>query len=167
MALTLRPWRSLHRSQGCHARPLPFFIPTPIWALQPPHPAPDRQLRRQVLATAAAAEPGEAPAPAASSINVSSSEGSPSSSPSSSTASRSARSSSSSSSGAAARPPPVTVSRALGVDYGRRLIGLAVSTLGLAPRTLPPMPGGRASDVPELARQVVERARNEGESIVL
>lgn len=54
------------------------------------------------------------------------------------------------------------LSKALGVDYGRRLIGLAVSTLGLAPRPLPPVPGGRAEDVPRLAQEVVERARTEG-----
>lgn len=56
------------------------------------------------------------------------------------------------------------IQRALGVDYGRRHIGLAVSTLGLAPRVLSPMPGGRASDVPRLAAEVIERATTEGET---
>jgi hypothetical protein len=60
-------------------------------------------------------------------------------------------------------PPPRRLpSRALGVDYGRRLIGLAVSTMGLAPRPLPPIPGGRAGDVAELAKLVIQKAQSEG-----
>ena len=51
--------------------------------------------------------------------------------------------------------------RALGVDYGRRNVGLAVSSLGLAPRTMPALPG--RLQVLDGARDVVAAAQGAGE----
>lgn len=48
--------------------------------------------------------------------------------------------------------------RALGVDYGRRYIGLAVSSLGLAPRPLKNIAAGGYSEIMRMARDVVEAA---------
>lgn len=55
-------------------------------------------------------------------------------------------------------PPPPAPRRALGVDYGRKFIGLAVSTLGLAPRPLMNMRGGGLEKLMELAHGIVDAA---------
>jgi hypothetical protein len=60
------------------------------------------------------------------------------------------------------RPPPPAPRRALGVDYGRKFIGLAVSTLGLAPRPLMNMRGGGLDILMELAQGVIDVAVSEG-----
>jgi hypothetical protein len=59
-------------------------------------------------------------------------------------------------------PPPPAPRRALGVDYGRKFIGLAVSTLGLAPRPLMNMRGGGLDMLMELAQGIVDAALTEG-----
>lgn len=62
-------------------------------------------------------------------------------------------------------PPPVPAPRrALGVDYGRKFIGLAVSTLGLAPRPLINMRGGGLDMLMELAQGIVDAAIAERKS---
>lgn len=58
---------------------------------------------------------------------------------------------------------PPTVRKALGVDYGRRRIGLAVSTLGLAPRPLGTLPGGGYTEILRMATEVVDVALSERE----
>jgi hypothetical protein len=55
-------------------------------------------------------------------------------------------------------PPPPAPRRALGVDYGRKFIGLAVSTLGLAPRPIMNMRGGGLDMLMELAQGIVDTA---------
>jgi hypothetical protein len=59
-------------------------------------------------------------------------------------------------------PPPPAPRRALGVDYGRKFIGLAVSTLGLAPRPLVNMRGGGLDILMELAQGIIDAAVTEG-----
>jgi len=61
------------------------------------------------------------------------------------------------------KPPPQVLQRALGVDYGRRQIGLAVSTLGLAPRPLPFLPARGQDTVLMTAQSVVQTALAERE----
>ncbi|KAI7836156.1 hypothetical protein COHA_009986 [Chlorella ohadii] len=66
-----------------------------------------------------------------------------------------------------ASPPPASsqaqqVQRALGLDYGRRVVGLAVSTLGFAPRPLDGLPGCTVHEQMVLAASVLEIARREG-----
>ncbi len=67
---------------------------------------------------------------------------------------------------AASSPPPSSpahqVQRALGLDYGRRVVGLAVSTLGFAPRPLDGLPGCTVHEQMVLAASVLEIARREG-----
>ena len=58
--------------------------------------------------------------------------------------------------------PPRAPQRALGVDYGRKHIGLAVSTLGLAPRPLMNMRGGGLDVLMQLAQGIVDAAVTEG-----
>jgi hypothetical protein len=69
--------------------------------------------------------------------------------------------------GADRREPRATPSRpqrALGVDYGRRHIGLAVSTLGLAPRPLQSVSAsGGVSEMMRWAQEVLDAAVAEGE----
>jgi hypothetical protein len=57
-------------------------------------------------------------------------------------------------------PPPPGPQRALGVDYGRRQVGLAISTLGLAPRPLPFLRGAgyQGAGFMETAQGVVDAA---------
>lgn len=58
--------------------------------------------------------------------------------------------------------PAQHVQRALGLDYGRRVVGLAVSTLGLAPRPLDGLPGcASAADQLATASAVLEVAARE------
>lgn len=57
--------------------------------------------------------------------------------------------------------PARQVQRALGLDYGRRVVGLAVSTLGLAPRPLEGLPGCGLDGQVALAAAVLEIARRE------
>lgn len=58
--------------------------------------------------------------------------------------------------------------RALGIDYGRQRIGVAVSTLGLAPRPLSSLRGGGLDEVYDIAKRVVELAASEqADSIVI
>ncbi len=58
--------------------------------------------------------------------------------------------------------PVQQVQRALGLDYGRRVVGLAVSTLGLAPRPLEGVPGcASAADQLATASAVLEVAARE------
>lgn len=54
--------------------------------------------------------------------------------------------------------PAKDVRRALGVDYGRRHIGVAVSTLGLAPRPLQFIRGGGIVELMRMAQDVVDVA---------
>ena len=54
------------------------------------------------------------------------------------------------------------VDRALGVDYGRRQIGLAVSTMGIAPRPLPPLANDGINTQLTSARAIVDQARAQG-----
>jgi hypothetical protein len=61
-------------------------------------------------------------------------------------------------------PPPPPPRRALGVDYGRKQIGLAVSTMGLAPRPLSNLRGGGLAMLMQVAQGVVDAALAEGES---
>jgi RNase H-fold protein (predicted Holliday junction resolvase) len=49
----------------------------------------------------------------------------------------------------------------LGLDYGRRTVGLAVSTLGLAPRPLDGLPGVQGHEQMRLAADVLAIARRE------
>ena len=72
---------------------------------------------------------------------------------------RAARSACSSAGGAS--PPARRVQRALGLDYGRRVVGLAVSTLGLAPRPLEGLPGVQAHEQLRLAADVLAVAQRE------
>lgn len=65
---------------------------------------------------------------------------------------------------AAPPPPPPPPRRALGVDYGRKCIGLAVSTMGLAPRPLSNLRGGGIQMLMQTAQGVVDAALAEGES---
>lgn len=58
--------------------------------------------------------------------------------------------------------PAHQVQRALGLDYGRRVVGLAVSTLGFAPRPLDGLPGCTVHEQMALAASVLEVARREG-----
>lgn len=51
--------------------------------------------------------------------------------------------------------------RALGVDYGRRHIGVAVSTLGLAPRPMQFIRGGDITEIMRMAQDVVDVAISE------
>ena len=51
--------------------------------------------------------------------------------------------------------------RALGLDYGRRVVGLAVSTLGLAPRPLEGLLGVAAHEQAALAASVLDVAQRE------
>ena len=53
------------------------------------------------------------------------------------------------------------VQRALGVDYGRKHIGVAVSTLGLAPRPLQYIKGGGIMEITRMAQDVVALACDE------
>ncbi|KAL4435247.1 hypothetical protein ABPG77_001929 [Micractinium sp. CCAP 211/92] len=58
--------------------------------------------------------------------------------------------------------PVQQVQRALGLDYGRRVVGLAVSTLGLAPRPLEGVPGcASAADQLATASAVLDVAARE------
>ena len=57
--------------------------------------------------------------------------------------------------------PAKDVRRALGVDYGRRHIGVAVSTLGLAPRPLQFIRGGGIVELMRMAQDVVDVALSE------
>ncbi|KAL6780042.1 hypothetical protein ACKKBF_B14650 [Auxenochlorella protothecoides x Auxenochlorella symbiontica] len=58
--------------------------------------------------------------------------------------------------------------RSLGVDYGRRNLGLAVSTHGLAPRPLPPLSARGLAFIKQDATDVIAVARKEGcEGIVV
>lgn len=60
-------------------------------------------------------------------------------------------------------PAALQVRRALGLDYGRRVVGLAVSTLGLAPRPLEGLPGcASASEQLATAAAALEVAEREG-----
>lgn len=61
-------------------------------------------------------------------------------------------------------PPPMKLQRALGVDYGRKFVGLAVSTLGFAPRPLKPLPGRGYEAIMQLADEVLQAALAEGQS---
>ena len=70
--------------------------------------------------------------------------------------------SSASSIGSGAGSPAQSVQRALGLDYGRRVVGLAASTLGFAPRPLEGLPGCTVDTQAELAEEVLEVARREG-----
>lgn len=54
--------------------------------------------------------------------------------------------------------PAKDVRRALGVDYGRRHIGVAVSNLGLAPRPLQFIRGGGIVELMRMAQDVVDVA---------
>ena len=64
--------------------------------------------------------------------------------------------------------PAHQVRRALGLDYGRRVVGLAVSTLGLAPRPLEGLPGPLAHEQLQLAAAVLAVAQREAcDAIVL
>lgn len=54
--------------------------------------------------------------------------------------------------------PAKDVQRALGVDYGRRHIGVAVSNLGLAPRPLQFIRGGGIVELMRIAQDVVDVA---------
>ena len=63
---------------------------------------------------------------------------------------------------ASASPPPPPARRALGVDYGRKHIGLAVSTLGLAPRPMSNMRGGGLDMLMQMAQGVIDAALAEG-----
>lgn len=58
--------------------------------------------------------------------------------------------------------PAHQVQRALGLDYGRRVVGLAVSTLGFAPRPLDGLPGCTVHEQMALAATVLDIARREG-----
>lgn len=58
--------------------------------------------------------------------------------------------------------PAHQVQRALGLDYGRRVVGLAVSTLGFAPRPLDGLPGCTVYEQMSLAATVLDIARREG-----
>lgn len=66
-------------------------------------------------------------------------------------------------------PPPTAkrLQRALGVDYGRRQIGLAVSTLGLAPRPLPFIRGTGYLGMMDNAQAVVDAAVTQGNRLSL
>lgn len=57
--------------------------------------------------------------------------------------------------------PAKDVQRALGVDYGRRHIGVAVSNLGLAPRPLQFIRGGGIVELMRVAQDVVDVAVSE------
>ena len=61
----------------------------------------------------------------------------------------------------ASSSPGQQVRRALGLDYGRRVVGLAVSTQGLAPRPLEGLPGPAAHEQLQLAATVLEVAARE------
>ena len=63
---------------------------------------------------------------------------------------------------ASSSEPPRPLGRALGVDYGRRGVGLAVSTLGLAPRPLMTLDPTAEGTMLELSRKVVDVAKTEG-----
>jgi hypothetical protein len=53
--------------------------------------------------------------------------------------------------------------RALGIDYGRRQVGLAISTLGLAPRPLQFVNGARnLSEMTAVAQEIANIAAAEG-----
>ena len=60
--------------------------------------------------------------------------------------------------------PPPPPRRALGVDYGRKQVGLAVSTLGLAPRPLTNLRGGGLEMLMVVAQGVLDAAVQEGRS---
>lgn len=63
---------------------------------------------------------------------------------------------------------PACPQRALGIDYGRQRIGVAISTLGLAPRPLSPLRGGGLDEVYAIAKQVIDLAASEqADSIVI
>jgi putative Holliday junction resolvase len=63
---------------------------------------------------------------------------------------------------------PACPQRALGIDYGRQRIGVAISTLGLAPRPLSPLRGGGLDEVYAIAQQVIDLAASEqADSIVI
>ena len=62
--------------------------------------------------------------------------------------------------------PARDVRRALGVDYGRRHIGVAVSTLGLAPRPLQFIRGGGIVELMRMAQDVVDVALSERTCVV-
>jgi hypothetical protein len=55
-----------------------------------------------------------------------------------------------------------TVPKALGVDYGRKKVGLAVSTMGFAPRPLPALMRSGQETIAEVAQSVVQVAQKEG-----
>lgn len=61
-----------------------------------------------------------------------------------------------------ASPSPPPSRRALGVDYGRKQIGLAVSTLGLAPRPMANMRGGGIDMLMQMAQGIIDAAQAEG-----
>lgn len=61
------------------------------------------------------------------------------------------------------RQPIPSFTRALGVDYGSRQIGMAISTLGLAPRPLQHLQGARnLVDMMSAAQDIVNLALSEG-----
>jgi len=53
------------------------------------------------------------------------------------------------------------VQRAVGIDYGRRHIGVAVSTMGLAPRPLQYIRGGGLLEIMRMSQDVVDVAVEE------
>lgn len=57
--------------------------------------------------------------------------------------------------------PAKDVRRALGVDYGRKHIGVAVSTMGWAPRPLQFIRGGGIVELMRMAQDVVDVAMEE------
>jgi len=57
--------------------------------------------------------------------------------------------------------PAALLQRALGVDYGRRQIGLAVSTLGIAPRPLSGIRAGGLDVLMQMAQDVIDAAIRE------
>jgi len=57
---------------------------------------------------------------------------------------------------------PPQLQRPLGVDYGKKRIGLALSSLGIALRTLPPLQKAYTTPQSEIASQILEIAKIQG-----
>lgn len=59
-------------------------------------------------------------------------------------------------------PSPSQLQRPLGIDYGKKRIGLALSSLGIALRTLPPLLKSYTTPQSEIALQIIEIAKTQG-----